>query len=159
MSGTWPTARAAIKAQLNGVTWDLGASYDTATLTAFEYAVPGRQDAVNWPYAFVMPAEQRVRREPGGQRLTDIDAVVRVMLAPKGQSESMEYLQTQYDAAVEALKDALDDGVALDGTADIFLEQVFGGLVMYVPGDLDEGWGFEMTLAGIQISETKTFGV
>lgn len=157
MSGTWPTARAAIKNQCNGVTWDLGASHDTATLTAYEYAAAGRQDAVNWPYAFIMPTEQRVRREPGGQRITDIDAVVRVMIAPKGQSGSMEYLQTQYDAAVESLKDALDDGVALDGNADIFDEQSFGGLSLY--DDLDEGWGFEMTIDGIQISETKTLGV
>jgi len=156
MAGTWPTARAAIKAQLHGVTWT-PAGFATSELTAFEYAVPGRQDAVNWPYAFIMPTEQRVRREPGGQRMTDIDAVVRVMLAPAGQSDNIESLQTQYDAAVEALKDALDDGVALDGTADIFLEQVFAGLVLF--DDIDKGWGFEMTLEGIQISETKTFGV
>lgn len=157
MSGTWAAARAALAAQLNGVTFDLGADYAAETLKAYENAAAGRQDAVNWPYAFIMPGEQRVTREPGGQRLSEIDAVVRVMLAPLGQSDSMEVIQQRYDGWVEALKDALDDAVALDGTSDIFLAQVFSGLAKY--DDLDAGWGFEMTIEGIQISETKTFGV
>lgn len=157
MSGTWPTARAAIKTHLDGVSWDAGAPFDSEILRAYEFATAGRQDAGGWPYAFLLPFEQRVRREPGSQRITSGDPVVRVMLSPRGQSDSMEALQTRFDAAVEALKDAFDDAVALDGNADIFLEQVFTGLTLYE--DLDEGWGFEMTLEGMELSETKTFGV
>lgn len=155
MSGTWPTARAAIKAQLNGVSWDLGADYGAATLTAFEYAVPGRQDAANWPYAFIMPKGPTVERGPGRVRYQTRPVVVRVMLAPLGQSDSMEYLQTQYDAAVEALMDAFDDAVALDGTADRLGRQEFTDLTMYT--GLDEGWGFEINFGDLRISETKTF--
>lgn len=158
MSGTWATARAAIKNQINGVTFDLGAGFATETLTAYEFAPPGRQSPGTYPYAFLMPAEQRVTREPGMQRITTVDAVVRVMLAtPANGNSNAEVLQRRYDACVEALKNAFDDAVALDGNADIFLDQSFSGLEPY--DDIDLGWGFEMTLGTVAISETKAFGV
>lgn len=156
MAGTWPTARAAIVAQINGLSHDLGADFASKTLTAREFAFAGRQDASNFPYAFIMPAELRVTRHAGMQRATEVDAVVRVMLAPSSYAGNMEVLHRLYDGWVATLTDALDDGVALDGTADVFLDQSFSGLSNY--DDLDEGWGFEMTLGGIRITEIKTFG-
>ena len=79
-----------------------------------------------------------------------------VMLAPRGQSSDMESLHKRYDAWKEALKDALDDAVAADGNADVFLTQEFGDLAFFE--DVDVGWGFDMTFGELQLSETKTFG-
>lgn len=155
MSGTWATARAAIVAQLNGVTADAGASYATETLSAYEWAPGGRQPADKFPYCFITPAEQQVNRYPGQMRETVIDVRVRFMLAPRGQSDDMNMLQQRYDAWVEALKDAWDDTAALDGSADISVEQSFSGLALLE--DIDNGWGFDMTLGNVRISEVKTF--
>ncbi len=156
MAGSWAAFRAALKAQLNGVTIDLGASYDAETMTALEYAAAGRQDAGNWPYCFILPRGRRVSREAGGDRVSTVEAAVRVMLAPRGSSENIEYLQQRYDAWCDALADALDDAVAMDGSADIAAhEQLMGPLELY--DDLDDGWGFEMTLPAVKYSEAKTF--
>lgn len=155
MSGTWPTARAAIVAQLNGVTADAGATFATETLRAFEFAPPGAQPADLFPYAFILPAELQVGRGPGSYRELTIDVVVRVMLAPRGQSDDMNALQQRYDAWTVALMDAWDDAATIDGTADISVEQSFGGLVDVV--DVERAWAFDMTLGQVHISEVKTF--
>lgn len=155
MSGTWPTARAAIKAQLDGLTFTLDADFETETLTAFEFAVPGRQDAGNWPYCFVMPSPPTVERGPGRVRYETRDVRVRVMLAPQGQSDDLETLQRRYDGWIDVLVAAFDDAVKLDGNADVFLSQEFTGLTLY--DDLDTGWGMELTLEGLRISKVKVF--
>jgi len=156
MTGTWPTARAAIKAQLHGLTIS---SPNSETLTALEYPPGGRQDAGLFPYAYVVPTGETVTRESGGERVTVKDIRVRVMLAAAGGTEGgpgMEDLAKRYDAWKESLKDALDDSVALGGNADIYAtEQVFDGLGPF--DDIDRGWGFEMTLGTMQLSESKTF--
>lgn len=156
MAGTWATFRAALKAQLNGVTIDLGADYDAETLKAYEYAAPGRQDAVNWPYCVIMPNGRSVTRESGGDRVTTVPVTVLVMLAPSGAVDSPELLQTRYDAWCDALADALDDAISMDGTSDIAAHiQTFGDLQPIK--SIDEGWGFEMILPSVQISEAKSF--
>ena len=156
MSGTWPTFRAALKAQLNGVTVDLGASYDAETMMALEYAAPGRQDASNWPYCVVLPEGRHLTRESGGDRVTTVPVTVLVMLAPFGASDNQEYLQQRYDAWCDALSDALDDAISMDGTSDIAAHvQDFGRLEQIM--SVDEGWGFELILPEVQISEAKTF--
>jgi hypothetical protein len=155
MSGTWPTARAAIKNQLNGVTADAGASFKSETLTAFEYAPAGRQPADLWPYCFIIPAEVQVNRYPGQMRELIIDVQVRMMLAPDGEGYDMNALQQRYDAWWVALLDAWDDAATIDGTADISVQQSFSGLAQYA--DIDNGWGFDMTLGSVRISEVKTF--
>lgn len=155
MSGTWPTARAAIKAQLDGLTFTLGADFEAETLTAFEFAVPGRQDAGNWPYCFVMPSPPVVERGPGRVRYETRDVRVRVMLAPQGQSDDLETLQRRYDGWIDVLVAAFDDAVKLDGNADVFLSQEFTDLALY--DDVDKGWGFEMSLGQMRTSAVVTF--
>lgn len=155
MSGTWPTYRAALKARLNGLTIT---SPNSETLTAFEYPV-GRQLVAAWPYAFVVPTGESITRESGGDRVMTKDVRVRIMIATAGSAEGgsgMEDLTKRYDAWKESLKDALDAGVGMDGTADIYaLVQEFGDLAAF--DDMDTGWGFEMTLEGAQLSESKMF--
>lgn len=155
MSGTWPTFRAALKAQLDGSTVT---APNAETLKAFEYP-PGRQTNAVFPYAFVIPTGETVTRESGGDRVTTKDVRVRVLLAPAGSAEGgsgMEDLAKRYDSWKESLKNALDDAVGMDGTADIYaLEQTFGDLAFF--DDMDTGWGFEMGLGTMQLSETKTF--
>lgn len=155
MSGTWPTARAAIVAQLNGVTADAGSDYATETLSAYAWAPPGRQPADKWPYAFITPAEIEVGRGMGGYRELTVDVRVRVMLAPRGETYDMNALQQRYDAWVSSLMDAWDDTATLDGAADISVRQSFSGL--FQAEDIDNGWAFDMTLGEVHISEDKTF--
>lgn len=154
MSGSFAAARAAIKAQLHGTSVDLGADYATQELVAFEYAPPGRQTVEQFPYAFPLPAEVLVGRGPGGMRETLVDWQIRVMMAPEGE-QNLELLQKYYDAWVVALSDAWDDAAGLDGAADISVEQDFSGLMIFQ--DIDKGWGFEMTLKNVRITEDKTF--
>jgi hypothetical protein len=153
LSGTWPTARAAIVAQLSAATAQV-TGLQAETLSAYEWAPAGKQPADKFPYCFVTPAEQQVNRYPGQMRETVIDVRVRFFLSGRGE-DSMENLQKRYDAWVEALKDAWDDTAALDGAADISVEQQFGGLALFE--DIDTGWGFDMTLGNVRITETKTF--
>lgn len=152
MAGSWPAARAAIKAQLDGATIS---DPQSETLSCYEYPPPGASSA--YPWSYVIPSERTVTRRPGGQRWTVIDARVRVVLAPPTQGASREQLAKRYDAWCGALSDAMDDGIALDGNADVFLEQRFSGLLQFEGMDHDQ-WGFEMTLGEIRISETKAFG-
>lgn len=155
MSGTWPLARAAIAAQLNGVTADAGSDYVTETLAAYEWAPGGRQPADLFPYAFILPTTFLVGRGMGKDRKISADVEVRVMLGPMAASESMEVLQKRYDAWVVSLMDAWDDAATLDGTADISVEQAFGGLAQF--SDIERGWGFDMTLLNVVITEEKAF--
>ena len=156
MTGTYALARAALKAQLNGVTIS---SPNSETLTAYEYAPGGRQDAQTFPYCFPLPNGHTVQRDSGGDLVGRKDVIVRVMLAPRGGvegGEGMETLHTRYDAWCLALTTALNDAVAMDGTVDIFgIEQQFGPLGLF--DDIDAGWGFEMTLGTMQWSEAATF--
>ena len=154
MAGTWPTARAAIKTHLDGLTSDLGASFGTETLTAFEWAVPGRQDVANWPYAFIRDSQRRTAPVAGSARVTQADPIVRVMLAPHSYDGNMETLQRRYDAWVEVIFGAFDDAVTLDGTADVWLEWAVGDITLF--DDLDSGWGFELTMTGLRITEVKS---
>lgn len=155
MSGTWLLARAAIVAQLNGVTADAGTDYVTETLAAYEWAPGGRQPADLFPYAFILPSTFTVGRGPGSSRELTLDVEVRVMLGPMAASESMEVLQKRYDAWVVALMDAWDDAATIDGAADISVEQIFSGLALF--SDIERGWGFGMTFLNVHISEEKTF--
>lgn len=156
MTGSWALARAALKAQLDGVTIT---APNTETLTAYEYAPGGRQDAQTFPYCFPLPNGHTVTRESGGDRVGRKDVIVRVMLAPKGGvegGEGMETLHARYDAWCLALTTALDDAITIDGTVDIFgLDQQFGPLGLF--DDIDAGWGFEMTLGTMQWSGAATF--
>lgn len=156
MTGTWALARAALKAQLNGVTIS---SPHAETLTALEYAPGGRQDVLTFPYCFPAPNGHTETRETGGERVGRKDVVVRVMLSPRGGvegGEGMETLHKRYDAWCVALGDALDDAVTMDGTADIYaLEQEYGPLWPF--DDIDAGWGFDLSLGQMQWSGAKTF--
>lgn len=155
MAGTWPTALAAIVAHLNGITADAGTDYATETLSVFAWAPGGRQPADKWPYAFVAPAEINVGRGPGMYRELTLDARVRVFLAPVGQSDDMNTLQRRYDAWMTSLMDSWDSAATIDGAADISVEQQFSGLALF--DDIDHGWGFDMVLPNIHISQEKTF--
>lgn len=156
MTGTWPLARAALKAQLDGTEIQAPA---VERLLALEYAPGGRQDATTFPYCFPEPNGHTITRETGGDRVGVKDIIIRVMLAPRGAPQgvgAVEGLHERYDAWCVALADALDDAVALDATADIYaLTQEFGPLGQF--DDIDAGWGFEMTLGTMQWSEAKTF--
>ena len=156
MTGTWALARAALKAQLNGVTIS---SPNSETLTAYEYAPGGRQDAQTFPYCFPLPNGHTVQRDSGGDLVGRKDVIVRVMLSARGSvegGEGMETLHTRYDAWCLALTTALDDAIAMDGTVDIFgIDQQFGPLGLF--DDIDAGWGMEMTLGTMQWSGAATF--
>lgn len=123
------------------------------TLTAFEYAPPGRQGVDVMPYAWLLPAEVSVVRGPTSTRELEVTALVRVVLSPGGEIDP-ELLQTRYDAWWLSLADRFDGFIALGGAADVVNVQDFGGLVAFE--DIDRAWGFEMTL-GLLISEAKTF--
>lgn len=155
MSGTWPLARAAVKAKIDGAQVTVS-GHAQETLDALEYAPGGRQDVNEWPYAFLLPAGRNYRHEPGMQRLIGGSIAVRVMLAPKGNFGSMESLHQRYDAWVDKLADLFDDALQLDGTCDSWEEQEFGGLAFFDAAEV--GWGFDMTFTGLVISETKTPG-
>lgn len=151
MSGTWPDARAAVKAQVHGVVFT-PASQAAQTIEGREYPPPARQN--RFPLAYVVPSEQTVTRNPGGERETVVDEVtVRVLLGPIA-SDNYEALSTARDSCIEALKDAFDDFVGIDGAGDTFLEQRFGRLASFAE---DQAWGFEMFLGGMHITELKTF--
>ena len=155
MSGTWPLARAALQAKLNGLQVT-STERQTETLQALEYSPAGRQDVLQWPYAFILPFAQHVRRLPPYQRIVEGQPVVRMMLAPMNQTEEMQVLQQRYDAWLEVLKDAFDSGIALGGAADVAsTEQDFSGLILFE--EIDTGWGFDMTLGQFRLSESKTF--
>lgn len=152
MSGSWVEVREATRLQCDGLI--VNAPY-YETLTAYEYAPAGRQDAPQWPYAFILPMGRTVRHEPGMQRYTVTDLTVRVFVAPRGQFD-MEAIQGRYDAWCDALSDAFDDALAMDYTVDQWLVQQFGPLILF--NDLDDGWGFDMTFGQIELSETKEPG-
>jgi hypothetical protein len=156
MTGTWPLARAALAAQLDGITVS---SPNAETLRALEFAPGGRQDVGLYPYCYPEPNGHTVTRETGGDRIGVKNVVMRVMLAPTGSvagGEGMETLHKRYDAWCVSLTDALDDAVAMDATVDIYgLDQQFGPLGLF--DDIDAGWGFDMTLGTMQWSESKTF--
>ena len=150
MSGTWPLARAGIKTVIHGLTVT---SPWAETLTAFEYPTPGVQMG-SLPYAIIIPASRTVRRLPSSTRETVVDVRVRVFLSgPDGVTG--EDLARRYDAWADRLVLAFDAAIALDGNADIFLEQRFDGLAYYEPEKL---WGFEMELGGVRITEVITPG-
>lgn len=154
MSGSWAQARAALASRLNGLqVTPSGLSQET--LRGFEYSPSGRQDVVNWPYAFVLPRGRTVRREPGDQRITVVEAVARIMLAPPAQTVNLEQLQRRYEAWCDRLSDAFDGAVSLGAAVDIFLDQTFEGLARF--DDVDTGWGFDMALGDLECSETKAF--
>ena len=150
MTGTWPTARANIVTQLNALTADAGAAYASETLTALEFPPAAVQTSI-LPYCYIIPPGRDATRRPGRQRVTAFDAVqVRFILG--GQGSNVEAIATRMEAWIEAILDAFDDAVGLDGTADVLQSQGFSGLQTFE----NEGWGFEMSL-GLRLSETKTF--
>ncbi len=150
MSGTWPTARAAIVAQLDGLAFDAGGAYEAETLTMLEYP-PASVQASILPYAYVIPPARHINRNPGAERETVFDAIrVRILL---GSLDDLERSATRMEALAEALADAFDDAVALDGTVDVLLSQELGELAIQQPENM---WGFDMTL-GVSLSEVKTF--
>lgn len=152
MAGSWATARAAIKAAIDGAAIT---SPHAEPLVAYEYPPAGRQGAESFPYAFILPPARHVERWPGGQRVTQVtEAVVVVMLAPPDGGPDRELLAKRHDAWVDALADVFDSEIALGGTADVVLGQDFGP---EQPFEFEGGrWGFEMRLA-VDISESKTF--
>lgn len=152
MSGTWPDARAALQAQANGVSFT-PAGEAVQTLEAFEFPPPARQN--RYPIAYIIPAVQLVTRNAGGERETVIaELAVRVLLGPTSAVENLQLLSAKRDACIEALKDAFDDFVGIDGAGDTFLEQRFDRLAFF---DEDQAWGFEMLFGELQITELKTF--
>ena len=108
------------------------------------------------PYAWILPPERVVTREPGMQRHTDIDeVVVVVVLAGPDGGGDRELLGKRHEAWVDALSDAFDDALSLDQNADWIGAQIFGPeQPIQFEGNR---WGFEMRLA-VHLSETKTFG-
>lgn len=154
MSGTWAAARAAIAERLDGLTVTVPGLHQE-TLRALEHAPAGRQDVKNFPYAFVLPRGRSVTREPGGQRITTVQAAVRVILAPRAQTLDMRRLQQRYDAWCDRLAAAFDGAVALGGAVDIFESQEFEGLAFF--DDVDTGWGFDLVLGELEFSETVEF--
>lgn len=150
MSGTWPTARAAIAAHLNGATATASGGPEE-TLAFYEYIVPP-QDA--YPYGYVMPAPMSANRLPGSMREELYDVICRVMLSPLGEDD-LERLHIRFDAWREALLDSWDSAIKIDDTADVSAAQDFSELDRY--DDLDQGWGFEMVLARVRITREKTF--
>ena len=150
MSGTWPLARAGIKTIIHGLTVS---SPWAETLTAYEYPPAGVQLG-SLPYAFIIPASRTVRRLPSSTRETMLEVRVRVMLSgPDGVSA--DDLSMRYDAWADRLVTAFDTAIALDGNADVVLEQSFDGLAYFEPERL---WGFEMTLGSVRITEVITAG-
>jgi hypothetical protein len=150
MSGTWPLARAQIKTIIHGLTVT---SPWAETLSAYEYPTAGTQLG-SLPYAIIIPASRSVRRLPSSTRETLVDVRVRVYLAgPDGVTA--EDLATRYDAWVDRLVLAFDSAIALDGMADIVLEQRFGGLEYF---ETEKLWGLEMELGDVRITEVITPG-
>jgi hypothetical protein len=153
MSGTWPTARAAIVARLDGLTLALGGDSVAETLAAFEFAPSGRQGVINFPYAYVLPTARNVRRS-AGMRYTTVDAAVRVFLAPPNAQTDAGALQRRYDAWCDEIAATFDGAVALGGAADVIVEQQFDGLERF--DDIDQGWGFQFSLGSLRYSEPVT---
>lgn len=154
MSGAWSTTRAALQAQLNGLTVQVS-GLEQETLAAYEYAVPGRQGAATFPYAYIVPVRPRLERHPGSENEYVMDEVrVRVMLAPAAQSLDMETMHKRYDAWWPVLSSALDDAVTADGGLDVFGAQEFEGIARF--DDIDQGWGFEMVLRDAVFSAVAT---
>lgn len=154
MSGTWPTARAALVTQIDGLALTVS-GHSAETLHAYAYAPPTRQDASNYPIAYVLPVRATVARHPGAERETIIEEVrVRVLLSGPGAT-NMESLHQRYDGWWQALRDAVDDAVAMDGGLDVWGAQEFEGLAQF--NDIDVGWGFEMVLRDARFTEVATF--
>jgi hypothetical protein len=126
------------------------------TLSAYEYAPGGRQGASEMPYAFITPAQLTVGRGPTSWREITADVRVRFVLAPMGSSDP-EKLHQQYDGWCMALIDRFDSAAALNGYADISVEQSFEGF--FEAADLDNAWCFDMTLLGVRVSEAATFTI
>lgn len=150
MAGTWPTARAALKAQVHGVQWT-ATGHEQETLPCFEYPVARQK---SYPYAYIIPPGRTVRRGVGRWRTVTLSPRVRVLLGGLGATSDIEAIAQRMEAAIVALTDALDDAVQLDGNADHFQAQSFSALASF---EEDQAWGFEMTLDDLRVSETKTF--
>ena len=150
MAGTWAIARAALKNQLNGVTWT-ASGHVAETLVCHEWPQIRQQ---KYPYAYIVPPSRTVRRGAGEQRVSLLSPSVRIVLGGQSAIDSPEKLVTRMEAAVAALIDALDDAVTLDGTVDVFAGQSFSGLTLF---DEDQAWGFELTIEDVRITEVKTF--
>lgn len=155
MPGTYPTARAAIQSALNGLTIDLGAAYKTETLVALEFPPGGQVAASSYPVAFPLPSVVQIGRGPTNWREWLMpDYTIRIVLAPRTEFNA-NLLAQRRDAWMVALADAWDAHAALDGTADISIQQEFSPLLLF--DDVDQGWGFDMLLGDVRITEVKTF--
>jgi len=151
MAGTWPAARAALVALLEGLTWQVD-GHEQETLTASEFphsAVPTKH-----PYAYIPPPRRSQSPGSGRQRRTVIQARVRVVLAGKSPPGGMRPLSERLEAAIAAIGNALDGAVALGGAADVIgPERDYTGLEQW-PEDGD-GWGFVLELP-VTVTETVT---
>lgn len=148
MTGTWAGVRAAIRTELNGLSIN---SPVIESLTAYEHQPDTTQTT---PYAYVVAPARTVTRAAGGQRVTEPTPRVRVLLEADTIPNGYEALAQRHDAWIDAIVDGFDDALTLNGNADVLLSQEFSELALYQPENL---YGFEMTLSGVRISETKTF--
>ena len=145
---TWPAARTAIQAALDGLTVS---SPHSETLTAYEYPTPGHVEQDVVPVAFVVPPPRRVERMPSSWQRLHIDVTVRFLLG--GAEQDFEDLSERAEAWIDAAITAFDSEITLGGAVDVVSNQNFTGLVFYE--DHTRAWGFEMGLT-LQISAAKT---
>ena len=151
MSGTWPTARAVIVTHLDHLAVDAGAEYAAETLTALAFPPASVQTSIV-PYCYVVPPARRIERWPGSHREMTFTGV-RVRFILGGLGDNLERIATRMEAVIEAIADAFDDAVSLDGTVDVVLSQEISELQVQQP---EEMWGFDM-LIELSLSEQKTF--
>ena len=153
MAGSWPLARANIVTQLNGITFDAGASYASETLKALEYPPSSFQTSII-PYCYVIPPARTIRRANGKLRITSFEDGARVHFVLGGAGAELEAVATRMEALAEAIATAFDDALALDGNADFASRQEIGELDTFGP---DQHWGFDLTIP-LRVSEEKTIG-
>lgn len=150
MAGTLAGARAAVKSHVNLLTISTPVAE-----TLICHDLPPDTLQRRYPYAYLVPPPRRIEREPGGLRITHADSFeVVVALAPVGAT-GRKKLAERYESWVDALIDAFDDALTLDGSADFMASQSFTTVSAI---DLEGGyaWGFVMTL-GIGLSEAVTY--
>jgi hypothetical protein len=148
VAGTWSGARTALRNELNGLAIT---SPVNETLTVHEHQP---DTTLTTPYAYIVAPARTVTRAAGGQRITEPAPKVRVLLEDAAVTNGYQELAERHDAWIDKLVDALDDALTLNGNADLFEGQEFSELSLYEPENL---YGFEMTVTGLRISETKTF--
>ena len=150
MPGTLAGARAAVKTHVNllSITEPVGE-------VLICHDLPPDTLQRRYPYAYLVPPARSIEREPGGLRITRADSFEVVVALSPYSGVGRKKLAERYESWVDALIDAFDDAVNLDGSADYVAAQSFTTVHAL---DLEGGaaWGFSMTL-GISLSEATTY--